>query len=101
MRKERRNPLDITPGLMFSFVPDKNPLPKTMPLWVDADCVPGVWTVIGKRYCQKMSGGYWEFLCLGPGPTLDWYGMSRWIVRIVDPKYGDRDAGSEELDEDV
>lgn len=84
-RRERRNHIDITPGLVFYHVPEPNPLPKTMPDWVDK--VPdGAWTVITKRWCEKMSGGYWEYLVLGPGPVLEWH-MMGWIVRVFDPKF--------------
>lgn len=75
---------DITPGLMFAFAPVPNPLPKTIPDWVD-EVPAGAWLVIGSEWCQKMSGGYWEYLLLGPGPVLEWHMVFR-IYKIVDPK---------------
>lgn len=58
--REQRNHADIFPGLTFYFV--RNPSAGDRPAfidpdleWWDSDCA---WTVIGKEYVQKLSGGY-------------------------------------------
>lgn len=75
---------DITPGLLFAFAPEPSPLPKTIPDLYD-DVPEGVWLVIGSQWVQKMSGGFWEYLLLGPGPVLEWH-MVHHIYKVVDPK---------------
>lgn len=83
-RAERRNHIDITPGMTFYFADDPNP-PRGIK-YEQPDIPWGAHMVITKRYVQKMDGGYWEYLLLGPGPTLEWDTI-QWIVRIADPKY--------------
>ena len=83
-RAERRSHTDITPGLLYYDVPNPNPLPYED--LDDEEFQRGPWLVIHKMWHQKMSGGYWEYLCLGPGPILEERHIN-WIVRVYDPKY--------------
>jgi hypothetical protein len=89
-RAERRNHVDITPGLAFIFSKDPNPSPR----WEDLDDgeLDGVWLVIQKRWVQKMDGGFYEYLCIAPagydGPTLEWMSVANtWIIRVADPAF--------------
>lgn len=92
--REQRHHSDIFPGLTFYFV--RNPNANDKPLFTDPDpafskdCV---WMVIGKEYVQKLSGGYWQYLLLGSGPTLQWHtGQLGWIRRVADPVWEEREA---------
>jgi len=95
--REQRNHVDIEPGMMFFFM--RNPNRRAQddgPLYTDPDdeefdhSVP--WIVIGKEYVTKLSGGYWRYLLLGPGPTLKWNeGQLGWIRRVADPLWDDRE----------
>lgn len=82
-RPEHRNHIDITPGLFFFDA--KNPNPSKWEVDEELDN-PGPWLVIHKMWHQKMDGGFWEYLCLGPGPVLEERSI-QWIVRIYDPKF--------------
>ena len=84
---EQRSHVDGHPGLTFFFAYNPN---EAVTLLDDDDndhidkSVP--WTVIGKEWAQKMSGGWWRFLLLGPGPTVTWHeGTLGWIHPVVDP----------------
>jgi len=84
-KAERRNHTDVTPGMTFYHARDPNPCKWTG--FEESDEPPiGAHMVITKRYVKKMDGGYWEYLLLGPGPTLMWDTI-QWIVRIADPKF--------------
>ena len=61
--------------------------------WRDEEDMENVtvpWLVIQKQWVQKLDGGYYEYLCVGPGPTLDWKSVAnRWIIRVADPGFPD------------
>lgn len=90
---EQRNHVDIYPGLTLYFVRNPNAGNKPLftdpdPEWWESNCT---WTVIGKEYAQKLSGGYWRYLPLGAGPTLKWHdGQLGWIRRVADPVWEER-----------
>lgn len=77
---------DIFPGLSFYFVYNTTsgvlPRPSTFAPFSGE----GTWTVITKKHVEKLSGGYWKFLLLGPGPKLTWYdGQLGWICIVENP----------------
>lgn len=82
-RAERRNHIDITPGLFFFDAP--NPNPSQYEIDEEPDD-PGPWLVLHKVWIQKMDGGYFEYLCLGPGPRLEQRPIG-WMIRVYDPKF--------------
>lgn len=94
--REQRHHTDIFAGMTFYFVQNPNVRPGDKPLFTDPDeewsrdCA---WTVIAKEFIVKMSGGYWQYLLLGPGPTLKWHiGQLGWIRRVADPVWEERDS---------
>ena len=90
--REQRHHSDIFPGMTFYFVENPNSPGLLDTLEQDFDLnVP--WTVITKDFTTKMSGGYWKFLLLDPGPTLKWHdGGLGWIRRVADPVWEERAA---------
>ena len=94
--REQRHHSDIFAGLTFYFMPDPNAGTVNFNRLMDEQreevdiTVP--WTVVGKEYVTKLSGGYWRYLLLGPGPSLVWYeGRLGWIKRVADPVWEERD----------
>lgn len=53
-------PEEAIPGLMF--VPSFNDIVPESPV-----------LIITKRLVTKVQGGYWEYLCLHSGGTLEWH----------------------------
>lgn len=69
---ERRSHVDIHPGLMLyrAIPPNFNDEPPVM--------------VISKRYVESYLT--WEYLVIGPGPTLTWCFLDL-MTRVVDPSF--------------
>ncbi len=91
--REQRHYSDIFAGMTFYFVPNPNGTSGFMDPDEEEFDHTMPWTVIAKEYHTKMSGGYWRFLLLGPGPTLKWHdGQLGWIRRVGDPVWEERAA---------
>ncbi len=74
---ERRSHVDIHPGLMlYRHLPP------------DFKDEPGPVMVIAKRYVESYFT--WEYLIIGPGPTLVWNFLDL-MTRVVDPSFEVRD----------
>ena len=73
--------VDITPGFMFYFARD------SLSRGIGALCVPvaGAWTVVNRIWVENEYGGYFEYVMLGPGPTLQ-QRQIHWFVCVHDPK---------------
>lgn len=69
----------FTPGYMFVLDYDIDALAGDPPY------VSGTFMVIQRTWKAKLSGGFWEYLCLGPGATLDWHRSLGAVYTIVDP----------------
>jgi hypothetical protein len=83
--------------MFFFFVENPNPGTPLFQTLDDGEVDRNLpWMVIGKEYIQKLSGGYWRYLLLGPNtadgePRLVWFnGSLQWIRRIADPVWEDR-----------
>lgn len=79
---------DVEPGTLFYFVPNPNGssgfLASKMGFSVTESADPSVpWLLLGRERVTKLSGGYWRYLLLGPGPSLVWHeGSLGWISRV-------------------
>lgn len=80
MRSSAVRHTDITPGFTFVFDYDDDAPPSAPPY------ASGPHMVITSQWRPKLSGGYYEYLCLGPWGNLEWHsGLGR-VYIIADPK---------------
>ena len=78
---------DVVPGTVVRFT--HNPTPRTQIGWEDERPEVGTWLVIGRRVVRTISStDIYEYLMLGPGPSLRWLRL-KWWQGLIDP----RDAG--------